>query len=384
MAAAQMPEEPIEFTPPAEECSPETIKKELEQSYLVVKKLLPFLAKRGIPISPKNFHIFYDFILFSNPDLNKTINELLKKNFKFSSQLSDSLYAFLYRSEINELQTRLINQAATSFMSVSDSVEESLLSAKAQTDHFQKVLADTSRQMAGLADGNDVQPFLDDLMTETEKALATGDKVAAKLKKANSVIAALKAELKNQTNLAQIDELTKLSNRRHLTEAAPGVFREALESGRPLSAIAFDIDHFKKINDAWGHNNGDKVLVLCSGIIKKMARSTDLTVRMGGEEFLLLCANLNLEMAVKVAERVRHNISTTYITVRGNAVPVTISGGVAEYVKGEDLTSLIGRADKALYQAKLSGRNRVCVAEPDCEPLIEEGGKTADESNPPS
>jgi diguanylate cyclase (GGDEF)-like protein len=129
----------------------------------------------------------------------------------------------------------------------------------------------------------------------------------------------------------------------------------------------FDIDRFKKVNDTWGHNQGDHVLKVCAGIIKTAARRTDLAVRLGGEEFLLLCANLDLATAVKVADRVRESIATTKIKrIDGNGPPlsITVSGGVAVFSPGEELHSLLARADAALYQAKNSGRNRVCASEP--------------------
>lgn len=137
---------------------------------------------------------------------------------------------------------------------------------------------------------------------------------------------------------------------------------QSVESDRPLSAIMLDLDFFKRINDTWGHNFGDKVLILCAEIIKRAARSTDLAVRMGGEEFLLMCLGLDLSGAGRVAERIRQTIAGTDITIRGSSLLVTISGGVAQYVPGEDLASLLGRADKALYQAKNDGRNLIRLA----------------------
>jgi diguanylate cyclase len=378
-----MTQDSLKFSLPInlEEVSPEIMQRELTQSYEVIKKILPFLAKRGIPASPKNFRLFYDYVQFVNPELNKVLNELLEKDAKFHSRLSDTLYIFFYSDEIHDSQTRAITKAASEFMDVSNTMAESLESARVQNDRFHKALSDTSRQMTGLTltGHSDLQPVLDDLLAETEQTLAAGDLISARLKEANEIISALKAELKSQTDLAKFDELTKLSNRRHLSLEAPGIIREALEKKRVLSAIAFDIDFFKSINDTWGHNNGDKVLTICAGIIKNAARSSDLAVRMGGEEFLLLCGNLGLATAAKVADRIRESIASTDININGASLTVTVSGGVAEYVPGEDLSSLIGRADHALSQAKGSGRNRICVAEAGDQPLITDKNSNLDE-----
>lgn len=337
---------------------------EFAQSYVVVKRLLPFLAKRGIPVTPKNYRIFYDYLLCVNPVLNKAINELLDNNVKFYSQLSSSLYDHFYSNETLDMQTKVINKAAMDFMAVSSSMEQSLTTAMTHTTRYKKVLSDSSRQMAAITAPapDQLQSFLEDLMNETEQALEQNDTFSNRISEANHIITTLKEELKNQTALAKVDELTRLYNRRHLNIEAPRMISHVCETGFPLSAIMFDLDNFKRLNDTWGHNYGDKVLVICADTIKKSARSSDLPVRFGGEEFLLLCSGLDIMAAARVAERIRLAIANTDITIRGNSLPVTISAGVAQYIQGEDLNELIERADQALYQAKGDGRNRVRLA----------------------
>ncbi len=342
--------------------APENDQEEFTQSYAVVKRLLPFLAKRGIPATPKNYRIFYDYLLYTNPSLNKTINELLDNNARFYSQLSGSLYDHFYSNEALDMQAKVINKAAMDFMAVSSSMEQSLEHAISQTSRYKKVLNDSSKQMAAITSTDQLQSFLEDLLNETDQALTQNDAFSNRINEANNIIASLKEELKNQTTLAKVDELTKLYNRRHLNLEAPRMINHALETGLPLSVIMFDLDNFKRLNDTWGHNYGDKVLVICADTIKKSARSSDLPVRFGGEEFLLLCSGLDLMAAARVAERIRLAIANTEITVRGNPLTVTISAGVAQYIVGDLLTDMIDRADKALYKAKSEGRNRVRVA----------------------
>lgn len=339
------------------------VEEELAQSYAVAKRLLPFLAKRGIPASPKNYRIFYDYLIFSNPALNKTINELLENNAKFHSRLTETIYDHFYSNEVLENQAQAISKATADFISMSNNMEENLDEVFNKSNHYLDVLAQTSKKMAGVSTAEELQPVLEGLLLETDEALNSNRKSANKIQQASHVIAELKAELQNQTALARIDELTKMYNRRHFNYEAPQLIAKATASGQPLSVIMFDLDLFKVINDTWGHSFGDKVLVVCAEIIRKAARVTDLAVRLGGEEFLLLCSNLNLAGAVKVAERIRQVIADTDITVRGETLPVTISAGVAQYINGEELTTLLDRADQALYRAKREGRNAVRVAE---------------------
>lgn len=344
------------------EAEAEEIKEEIIHSYAVAKRLLPFLAKRGIPASPSNYRIFYDYLLYSNPALNKAVNALLESNAKFHSRLSVSLYELFYSNESLDDQLKALNKAATDFMTVSSSMEQSLENVINQTNHYQKVLSNTSRQVAGLTSADQLQPFLDDLMNETEMALASNGSFSSQINEANRTITALKAELKNQTSLAKVDELTQLHNRRHLNLEWPRLVEECGKKGEVISAVMFDLDFFKRINDTWGHNFGDKVLVVCAKIIKGAAREGDLAIRLGGEEFLLVCPGLNLSQASKVAEKVRISIAQTDITIRGESLMLTISGGAAQYIEGETLSDLIGRADQALYQAKSQGRNMICLA----------------------
>ena len=359
-----MVEEKINGNGLQREASNQEVREEVAQSYSMAKKLLPFLAKRGIPASPKNYRIFYDYLMFVNPELNKTINDLLDNNAKFYCQLSASIYDRFYSGEATETQAKAIDKAAADFITISSSMEQSLESAINKTNHYQKVLTDTSRSMAGLTTADQLQPYLEELMAETEAALLSNDSFFGRISEANNIIASLKAELQNQTNLAQVDELTKLFNRRHLNQEWPSFLALATTSGRPVSGIVFDLDYFKKVNDTWGHHFGDKVLVLCANIIKGAGRQgSDIPVRLGGEEFLLLCSGLNLAGAAKVAERIRIAIAETEITIRGNSLPVTISCGVAQHIPGEELVTFIDRADKALYRAKQEGRNRVRLAE---------------------
>ncbi|MDR0882630.1 MAG: GGDEF domain-containing protein [Candidatus Adiutrix sp.] len=353
---------PINMTSP-DMPSEDKAKDELVNSYAVAKRLLPFLAKRGIPALPKNYRIFYDYLLYTNPALNKAVNGLLDSNAQFNSKLSSSLYDHFYSHEVLDTKALAISQAALDFIAVSNTMEQHIETAMTQASHYHQVLSTTSRQMGEHPSLDELQSFLDELLLETETSLAVGGHFSSQLQEANQTIAALKDEIKNQTTLAKIDELTKLYNRRHLNFEAPLLMAQAAKTGRPLAAIMFDIDKFKLINDNWGHNFGDKVLVICAEIIQKAARSTDVAVRLGGEEFLLLAGGLDAAGAARVAERIRQTLVNTEITVRGQALPVTISGGVAQYRPGENLTALLARADTALYQAKNGGRNQIRVAE---------------------
>jgi diguanylate cyclase (GGDEF)-like protein len=172
--------------------------------------------------------------------------------------------------------------------------------------------------------------------------------------------------------LACRDELTGLFNRRRLREALDEWIPRARRERRPVSVVLLDVDHFKSINDAWGHSTGDRVLQMIAELLQSSFRSQDVVCRYGGEEFcVLLCDHRAARTkdhpteALFFAERVRRAAeSTQWTTADGQALSqVTLSGGIATYPwDGATAQELLQRADEALYDAKRSGRNRIQLA----------------------
>jgi diguanylate cyclase (GGDEF)-like protein len=163
-------------------------------------------------------------------------------------------------------------------------------------------------------------------------------------------------------NAASIDPLTGMFNRRGFAEATSRVIEREANAGRPVTVLIFDIDHFKSINDRFGHPAGDEILKLFAAVVVNALRISDLSGRIGGEEFaaLLPCS---LEEGVVAAERVREAFEQSGIVDETGPVDTTVSIGVAGGPAGTELEVLLAAADTALYQAKRGGRNRVEAAE---------------------
>ena len=161
---------------------------------------------------------------------------------------------------------------------------------------------------------------------------------------------------------ASMDPLTGMFNRRGFAEATSRVIEREANAGRPVTVLIFDIDHFKSINDRFGHPAGDEILKLFAAVVVNTLRITDLSGRIGGEEFaaLLPCS---LEEGVVAADRVREAFESSGIVVEDGPVDTTVSIGVAGGPAGTELEVLLAAADTALYQAKRGGRNRVEAAE---------------------
>ncbi|MDQ0327257.1 two-component system cell cycle response regulator [Rhodopseudomonas julia] len=174
----------------------------------------------------------------------------------------------------------------------------------------------------------------------------------------------LRSMVTNAVELAITDPLTGLHNRRYLDSHLVSLLSRSVEHGKPVSILLFDIDFFKSINDRYGHDAGDDVLREFSTRLRKGVRGIDLIVRFGGEEFLVVMPETGIEHAVQIAERLRGDVEAEPFTTReGQKLPVTVSIGLSRLEGPEDTPGkLIKRADKALYEAKAAGRNRVAQA----------------------
>ncbi|PXW89763.1 diguanylate cyclase (GGDEF)-like protein [Nitrosomonas sp. Nm84] len=198
-----------------------------------------------------------------------------------------------------------------------------------------------------------------DDVTEIEENNLKLDLMLKNLESSRNEISRQNNELKK---LAEIDPLTGFYNRRALTSYFNEAFNLSREQGSNLICIMLDIDHFKSVNDNYGHQVGDEVIKLVTIISRESLRDTDIVGRYGGEEFCLVLLNIDIETALKIAERIRTNVmnATTYHAF--GIERVTISLGISLITDGaQDINGMIDLADKALYYSKKNGRNRVTV-----------------------
>ncbi|OFI34501.1 GGDEF domain-containing protein [Alteromonas lipolytica] len=172
-------------------------------------------------------------------------------------------------------------------------------------------------------------------------------------------------KLNNQlTAMSRIDGLTQLFNRRYWQERFQSLYRLAKRRDSSNTAMMLDIDHFKSVNDTYGHQAGDKVIQALAQIIKQQVRETDLAGRYGGEEFAVILSDAPAEGALKVAERIRKVAEATEVTHEGQTIRFTVSLGLAEFSgRYQNEMQWLDIADQALYEAKQNGRNQAVLRE---------------------
>jgi diguanylate cyclase (GGDEF)-like protein len=185
------------------------------------------------------------------------------------------------------------------------------------------------------------------------------ERIARLLDEKRILISELEEKNQRLEGLASTDLLTGLANRRHFDEVVQAEMHRSSRHGQPLSLMMLDIDHFKRVNDTFGHSIGDRVLQQVADCTRGAVRPYDCLARWGGEEFIILMPNTSLASAAILAERIRESIAAMTTDPVGQ---VTASLGVAEYLPPSTLGPWLDRADQALYRAKREGRNRVEVA----------------------
>ena len=171
-------------------------------------------------------------------------------------------------------------------------------------------------------------------------------------------------EIESVEYSASVDPLTKLFTRGHFAQRFETEIRRAKNYAHPLSLFLLDIDHFKNINDTYGHSAGDLILTKLGQILRQSVRSSDIAARFGGEEFVVMMLSAGKEQSLAFSENLRKIVESTEFRIPGqqSALQVTISGGVTTYpIDGESTIDLLRKADDALYEAKKTGRNRIVL-----------------------
>jgi len=206
------------------------------------------------------------------------------------------------------------------------------------------------KEHVGLLSGHQQEAAWKELCREAEDILKPTLQLATQIANAYDEIRQQSANLMTFTEV-RTDPLTGVNNRRGLDDALRSQFAMMDRYGSPFSAVMFDIDHFKQVNDQQGHLHGDHVLQELARLLDDSVRETDMVARYGGEEFIIVMPHTDLSGACIFAERLRALVES--------ALSITISGGVTAAQEGDTSESLIARADTALYSAKAAGRNRV-------------------------
>ncbi|GAL20405.1 GGDEF family protein [Vibrio maritimus] len=335
-------------------------KNDFQKSAANLKKAVPLMVKHHVPATPANYALWYTYVDQTIPELNADMDAILKDY----DVLPPVNTASLYRNHIADKAEVDLQDLKVNLEAIVTEMSSSMSDALTDTTDFSKALENSFDGLSSSLDAeraptlDDVMPLIKQLVDEASEIRHSTDFIQGQLKNASDEISRLKSQLAKVQCNAMFDSLTTLYNR--------GAFDADLtmfcQAKQPMSLILLDIDHFKKFNDEMGHLFGDTILKGISQRLKQACRGGIAAYRFGGEEFALIVPNKSLRVARQMADALRLAIEKMTIKDRknGNKVGnITASFGVAEFVAGDSYASLVERADKQLYDAKRSGRNRV-------------------------
>ncbi len=232
----------------------------------------------------------------------------------------------------------------------------------ATNDSYAQSLSNAQSRLASLSEGEQVRVIVSLLVAENERMRRDSTELKGKLDESRAQIDSLRSSLLLAEEVVLRDPLTGVGNRRCFDVTIEKAMTESEAAGAPLSLVMCDIDHFKRVNDAFGHQVGDEIIKMFSRVIETNVREGDTVIRYGGEEFAIILPKASQADAKAVAERIRRQVEGKKLSIRETNEKIgkmTASFGVAEHRPGEDVEMLVQRADAKLYDAKSGGRNRV-------------------------
>jgi len=245
------------------------------------------------------------------------------------------------------------------------SVSGNIETMQDDSQRYGNALAEHRESLRRTATIEDLRELEARLLEQVKSVEAANARYRNELDDANERVARQQRELDKLHVRASIDFLTQLPNRRQLDARFKEFYSAAERYGKGFALIVFDIDHFKRINDTYGHAAGDRVLRAIAQTLDENKRTSDFLARYGGEEFVMLLPETSAQDAERLAERTREKIEQSRFQLQQKSVKVTVSAGVGELRIGQETAEeLFQRADKALYFAKQDGRNRVYLADP--------------------
>jgi diguanylate cyclase len=330
---------------------------------------LALLKSHGPSGGPRSFEIWYTHVSGQNPALSKALNEMLAR----SSELTLAQIELLWDQHLSP--NRFASHAEKTSLGVLneiDSVMEMIDLAMGSTSQYSRSLESLTNDLDGSVDRNKLRDVVSRLVRATKETVATNQTLEARLQETRGEIQDLRETLESIRTESLTDPLTTLANRKHLDNMLLSAVDHAALSGEPLTMMMIDVDHFKQFNDTWGHLTGDQVLRLVAMSIKGAVRPTDTAARFGGEEFAVILPASSLKSGLLVAERIRQTVMGRELVKRSSGEALgrlTVSIGIASYIRGDTAAMLVERADKCLLEAKRSGRNR-CIADGELNPEL--------------
>jgi diguanylate cyclase len=319
---------------------------------------LPLMSRHGVPVTPKNYAVWYEYVAGANSALQEEINRRMAEKEPFSEAANDDLY----QRFVSECDVAAFSRVRAEMRQLLREVGAALASAGSDADRYGLCLNGTVSEIERAGSLEEIRNLLRTLVDETRAIRESSNALRANFDAKMREIQVLQQELDRARKRAMTDTLTGLANREAFYEALDAAMGNASDESQELCLLLIDIDHFKQINDSHGHLVGDRVIRFVANTVKRLIKGKDTAARFGGEEFTIVLPDTPCAGANALAENIRKAIADARLVrsdTREPLSPITVSIGVSCYRNGENMNALIDRADQAVYSAKAAGRNRV-------------------------
>ena len=330
----------------------------LEKSSEYLRLALDYMGRHQIPVDPVNYSVWYEYVSGRNEELRNTIDGAISQSRDITPEFSRTLYERYIANEHKIIIRKIREELHT----VLDTLLIHMVDSGGRLARFGTMLQTYSQRLDDDLDAQGVRDVVNDILTETKGVRKSGQVLRKQIVSSAQEIENLRKDLDKLKEEVDTDILTGLKNRRYLSRAFELEADHARRSCSSLSLLMIDIDHFKRINDNYGHIVGDQVLKTSAAMITECVKGRDMVVRFGGEEFIVLLPNTPLRGAIILAEQICSYFKNMNWKCKGTGQvigQVCVSIGVSQYRPGESLEALIDRADGALHLSKKNGRCRV-------------------------
>lgn len=320
---------------------------------------LGFMAKYNLPADPACYSVWYQYIAGKNPHLKAAIDYFLDNEQPINVKTIKKLYRDYILERDRTITENLLHELRIVINGISSYTIDTTGDIAGNGERLQTLV----RELEEDEDMDGLTRTMDKIVQEAKSLLQTGKSFHGQMTSSSQELAALKKKLDKSKKDAETDALTGLLNRRGFENRLHPLLKDPLSC---FCLIMIDIDHFKRVNDTYGHLVGDSILKALANLLKQQTKGQDFLARFGGEEFILLLPGTRLDQAGIVAEDIRKKLASQEWKHRktGQSMgKITISLGVSQYRPNESEETLIHRVDTALYAAKRGGRNRVVTEE---------------------
>ncbi len=350
---------PCRHTPAGRAPSPgeRHLKNEREQA--LAKTALALMGECNVTPSPENFELFYSYAAGENPAVGRIISEMITARRPFTPTVLQQLRDRAFPKDKTERAMGKIGDNVTASL---DDIIAKLEQASSQAFDYSRALSEVSGELGDIHSPAGLKRLVTNLVSATKAMENRARALEGELQSSSQQVSELKTQLDHVRKESLTDPLTGVANRKAFDTELQAAIDLAEANDEPLALFMCDIDHFKSFNDTWGHQTGDQVLRLVATCLSENTKGRDTAARYGGEEFAVIVRRAAIADAIRVADQIRTGVENKKLVKKSTGDilgSITISIGVAQFIKGESAAALVQRADACLYSAKHSGRN--CV-----------------------